>query len=59
MLKSGFGPRTIAVQVGGLYQLLGKAFKVLSSLLLFGNRSLGHLVPQDLPTPLPETARLQ
>lgn len=58
MLKSGFGPRTTALQVGGLYQLLGKALKVLSSLLQFGNHSLSHLVPQEPPTPLPKTARL-
>lgn len=45
MLKSGFGPKTTALQVGGFYQLLGKAFKVLSSLLLFGNHSLGSLGP--------------
>lgn len=58
MLKSGFGPRTTALYVGGLYQLLGKAFKVLSSLILFGNHSLGHLVPQEPPTPLPKAAKL-
>lgn len=58
MLKSGFGPKTTALYVGGLYQLLGKAFKVLSSLILFGNQSLGHLVLQEPPIPLPKAARL-
>lgn len=58
MFKSGFGPRTTALYVGGLYQLLGKAFKILSSLLLVGSHSHGHLVSQEPPTSLPKTERL-